>query len=397
MLSGLLSGCGTEVTLTPPKAAHDSGGDRAQQAQQALDALVASVRNGNRRDAVAEAAPDSAKLLGWVHDNARTLRISDLEMRLVDEAAPLDAAEQTAAGQGAWRGSVQLQYRYAGFDESPGRLETTAVFLPTPDGTRIVSFGGAEARTPLWLVDRLSIVRGDRSLLLVAADRPGRYPSLVARALRQVAQVLPGWRGPLLVEVPRTRAQLDAALQAQTGKYDNIAAVTTTADGSLSPGAPVRVFINPTVFGKLKKRGAQVVMSHEATHVATTAPFATMPTWLLEGFADYVALEHAGVPVKVAAGQILAQIKKSGLPDRLPTSEDLQPTANRLGATYEEAWLACRFLAQEFGSNGLVRFYRVVSSGVSAPEAFRSQLGTTQSGFVKRWRADLARLAGMAR
>ena len=232
---------------------------------------------------------------------------------------------------------------------------------------------------------------------MVAGGPAGRYAGLVSRALRQVAHVLPAWHGPLQVEVPQSRAELDSVLQAQPGQYDNIAAVTTTADGSLTPGAPVRVFINPTVFGRLKEKGAQVVMSHEATHVATGATFASMPTWLLEGFADFVALDEAGVPVSVAAGQILGRIKKAGLPKGLPTSSDLEPTANGLGATYEEAWLACRFLAQEFGTDRLVRFYRAVSNGASAPASFRSVLGTTQGAFVARWRADLARLAGVAR
>jgi hypothetical protein len=200
-----------------------------------------------------------------------------------------------------------------------------------------------------------------------------------------------------LVEVPRSEGQLDAALQAQPEQYDNIAAVTTTADGALAPDAPVRVFVNPAVFDKLKQRGAQVVMSHEATHVATEATFTSMPTWLLEGFADFVALDDFGVPVDVAAGQILARIRKDGLPRGLPTSGDLDPTANGLGATYEEAWLACRFLAQEYGADELVRFYRTVSDGASAHEAFRSELGTTQRAFVAKWRADLARLAGVAR
>ena len=125
----------------------------------------------------------------------------------------------------------------------------------------------------------------------------------------------------------------------------------------------MRVFVNPTVFGRLKERGAQVVMSHETTHVATDAPFATMPTWLLEGFADFVALDDAGVPVDLAAGQILARIRKEGLPDGLPSTQELDPTANGLGATYEEAWLACRFLAQEYGTAALVRFYRTVNDG----------------------------------
>ncbi len=292
---------------------------------------------------------------------------------------------------------MQLQYRYRGLDRSPARLETSVVFVPQGTQARIVSFGGADDRTPLWLADRLSVVRTSRSLLVVAGPTPGRYAGLVSRALRQVAHVLPAWRGSLLVEVPGSRAELDRVLQAQPGQYDNIAAVTTTADGSLTPGAPVRVFVNPKVFDGLKERGAQVVMSHEATHVATGATFTSMPTWLLEGFADYVALDDAGVSVSTAAGQILRRIRKTGLPDGLPTSADLEPTANGLGATYEEAWLACRFLAQEFGQEQLVRFYRVVSKGASAPDAFRSELGTTQRAFVARWRADLARLAGVAR
>ncbi|MET0837964.1 MAG: hypothetical protein ABWY19_04220, partial [Marmoricola sp.] len=72
------------------------------------------------------------------------------------------------------------------------------------------------------------------------------------------------------------------------------------------------------------------------------------------------------------------------------------PTANGLGATYEEAWLACRFIAQEYGAPALVRFYRTVNDGASTQEAFRSVLDTSQREFVARWRADLARLAGVA-
>jgi hypothetical protein len=102
------------------------------------------------------------------------------------------------------------------------------------------------------------------------------------------------------------------------------------------------------------------------------------------------------VPVGLAAGQILPRIRQEGLPDGLPTARDLDHTANGLGATYEEAWLACRFLAQEYGERSLVRFYRAVDAGGSTQAAFRTVLHTTQPEFVARWRADLARLAGVA-
>jgi hypothetical protein len=365
---------------------------------------VDALRSGGREDAQELAAPGARELLGWVHDNAAALRIGDLAMRYVDEGAALGAEERAQLGPDAWRATVRLEYRYEGLDQAPARLQTSVVLVPDPDpaedplgGTgRIVSFGGAGERSPLWLADRLAVVRTRSSLVAVAGAEPGRYSGLVTRAVRQVRRTLPAWDGPLLVEVPESEEQLEAAVMSEPGQYDNIAAVTTTADGSLAPGAPVRVLVNPEVYGKLDRRSAQVVMSHEATHVATGATFTAMPTWLLEGFADFVALDDGGVPLEVAAGQILARIRKDGVPRGLPTSADLEPTATGLGATYEEAWLACRLLAQEYGAGGLVRFYSKVSRGASVQAAFHSELGTTRQGFVAQWRTHLAGLAGVA-
>lgn len=395
-LVGLLAGCEREVDIAPPRASADSAGARADEAQSTLEDLVSALDDGSRSDAAALAAPGAGRLLEQVHHNAEALRVADLSMRYVDESAPLDAQETERFGDGAWRGTVQLVYRYAGVDRTPARIETGAVFVPTPRGVRIAAFGGADTRTALWLTGPLSVVRSADSLLVVADADPGRYPTLTTQALRQVRRTLPQWRSPLVVEVPRDRVQLEAAVQSTPGQYANIAAVTTTADGSLASDAPVRVFVNPGAFGKLKTQGAQVVMSHEATHVATGATFTSMPTWLLEGFADFVALRDAGVPVGLAARQILAKIRKDGLPRSLPTSEQLDPTAAGLGATYEEAWLACRFAGEEYGVGALVRFYRTVSGGTPVATAFRTVLGTTQREFVTRWRADLAGLAGVA-
>ena len=79
-----------------------------------------------------------------------------------------------------------------------------------------------------------------------------------------------------------------------------------------------------------------------------------------------------------------------------PTSADLDPKANGLGATYEEAWLACRFLGQAYGEARLIAFYRAVSGGDPQKRAFRRVLGTTEATFVRRWRADLTGLAHVA-
>lgn len=397
MFGGLLAGCDPEVEIPTPATSQSAGAERPKQAQATLERLAAALQGGVREDAEELAAPGARQLMGWVHDNVADLRIGELSLRYVAAGAPLDAASQEDVGSDAWRGTVQVDYRFDGYDESPARLETGVLFVPTSDGIRIASFGGPGQRTPLWLSDRLSVVRTPETLLAVAGDPPGRYAGLVTRALTQVRRVLPAWKGPLVVEVPDTRGQFEAAVQSEPGQYDNIAAVTTTADGSLSPGAPVRVFINPDVFGTLEPVGAQVVMTHESTHVATGATFSSMPTWLLEGFADYVALDAAKVPLDLAAGQILARIREHGLPRGLPANQDLGPTADGLEASYEEAWLACRFLAQHYGTDRLVQVYRKVSDGAPVEDSFRSELGTTQKAFVTRWHVELARLAGVAR
>jgi hypothetical protein len=108
-----------------------------------------------------------------------------------------------------------------------------------------------------------------------------------------------------------------------------------------------------------------------------------------------VALLHADVPVGEAAGQVLPRVRRSGPPERLPGSADLDPTASGLGATYEEAWLACRFMAERFGQQRLVAFYRAVEGGSSVERAFREVLGTTQTEFVSAWSRDVARLAAV--
>src|ERR1700712_3324667 len=369
VLALVAAGCSRDENLKPPRAPADDAGQRGEAAQHTLDRLVRALQQRSAASAGELAAPGAGPLLASVAANARSLDVRELSLRYVDDGAPLTSTQRSEFGSSAWTGTVELEYAFGGVDTTPSRIETAMVFAPHGSGARIASFGGGDGRP----------------LAAVATGSAGRYPRLAARAVVQVRRTLPDWHGDLVVEVPRTRAELDAALDAAPDEYDDIAAVTTTEDGSLATGAPVRVFVNPEVFGRLADRGAQVVMSHEATHVATGATFVSMPTWLLEGFADYVALDHAGVPVSLAAGQILARIRKHGLPTRLPTSSDLNPTANGLGATYEEAWLACRFLAQAYGQPQLIAFYRSVSGGSPEKQAFRRVLGTTESAFVGRW------------
>ncbi len=193
--------------------------------------------------------------------------------------------------------------------------------------------------------------------------------------------------------MPGSASLLDQALDAEPGEYANIAAVTTTVDGSLAPNAPVHVFVNPAVFDRLQAQGAQVVMTHEAVHVATEAALSTMPLWLLEGFADYVALRDVDLPLSTTAGQIIRRVRRNGPPAALPGSDEFDTATTHLGAAYEAAWLACRLLARTGGEDELIRLYALVSDGEPVGSALRETFGLGERALTKRWQGLLSDLA----
>lgn len=391
----VLSGCGgTEIR--PPRPPADDADQRAASAATLLQELGRGLLAHDRSRVLALAAPDAASrdAVAAIYTNAEALRLTHLDFRYVEQnQGALDRRVTDAYGDRAWSADVTATWRIPVYDPGDTHLATRFTFVATADGMRLASTGGGGERGALWLDGPLHVARDATTLVLVAEGSAPRYERMADRAVADVRKVLRGWHGKLVIEVPGSQAALESVLGARSGEYAAIAAVTTTVDGSLVPGTPVHVFVNPTVFDGLGPRGAQVVISHEATHVATDATFASMPTWLLEGFADFVALAHSDVPVRTAAAQILKQVRDKGAPDHLPTAADLDPSAAALGATYEEAWTVCRYLGKTYGEPRMVAFYDAVDHGASTQRAFRTVLGTSQPAFVRGWHADLVGLA----
>jgi len=360
----------------------------------AAQTLVRFRRAVVRRDADAARAlapaddPAAGDALAAVVGNAGALRVTAFTLRFVDVEATPDA-------HGDWTAAVDATWRFAGFDRSPARAEVTVRLREDGDRVALTGFGGGDRVSPLWLSGPLQVRRTAHALVLV--DGPAAEAATYARRARTavpvVRRVLPGWRRGLVVEVPASVDDLDRVLDADPGTYDQIAAVTTSADGSLAPDAPVHVFVNPDVYGALRPTGAQVVMSHEATHVAADAWTSDMPLWLLEGFADYVALRDVDLPVSRSAAQIIAQVRRDGPPRGLPGAAEFGTRATHLGATYESAWLACRLLARDGGQAALVGFYRAVDAGRPVGAALEDAFGLTLGGLTARWRHELATLA----
>jgi hypothetical protein len=382
---------GTAAKADPAGAAHVLRG--FEEAVAAGDAEGAS--------ALAVSTDEQATdLMAAVIGNAQELQVTEFTARYVDAVGAVDPA-------GRWQAAVDLTWRFDGFDTAPVHEEVLVGFQieqsdsgDTGDDTvGLTTFGGGDRRSPLWLSGPLEVRRSDRSLVLVAGSA-GEADLIAQRAdaaVPVVQQVLPQWPGRLVVEVPASEAGLDAALAAEPGTYAHIAAVSASVDGTLTPDSQVHVLVNPTVYDGLDEVGGQVVMSHEATHVATGAPLTTgVPLWLLEGFADYVALHDIDLPLSTTAGQIIAQVRRDGPPDHLPGPAEFDETATHLGAAYESAWIACVVLADDGGEDALVRLYHQVSRGRDLAAQLQDLFGLTEAELTARWRQRLRDLASTA-
>lgn len=379
----LVAGCSSSTSITPPKPTAMNAAAQAQLAQDALDAFATALTN---HDATGATAAERTALSA-----GHRMGVRSVSFQYIDSIA-MTATDIVHFGSSAWAAEVSASYRLP-FDPGPTEMTIAMVFSAARGRATIVSVGGHGDRSALWLDSPTSIAIKPRLVVIdTGPSSVGYYVGLGEFALRAVAKVLPGWRGALVIEVPQSQAQLDDVLQTPAQQLADIAAITTTADGTLTDGSPIHVFANPAVFDTMTELGARVVMSHESTHVATGGPLTTMPTWMLEGFADFVALDHAGIPVQTAAHQIIARMSRQGIPTHLPTSEDLAPTAGGLGATYEEAWLAWRYLGLTYGESKAVAFYDAVKSGSNVAKAFANVLGTTEGAFVRGWRANLRQL-----
>jgi hypothetical protein len=267
----------------------------------------------------------------------------------------------------------------------------------------------------------------------------------VAAAAGDVARLLPGrWSARVDTRLVASDARLRAEAGwtgAAAGPRGTVAAVAvlplppagaTRAAPSAEGG---RLIVDLEVYRGLSADGRRIVLRHELTHVATAAWTPPgMPTWLVEGFAEEVGHEGvvacsarlhplpggpgcpngdpagqgsavpAALTVDRAAAELAARVRGGAVPTAMPADAAFDGADGRLAQTYEEAWLACRFLAERLGLGGLARLYRDVGarltgdSAVDGADAERAALladaGLDWPRFEADWSAYLAASLG---
>jgi len=250
---------------------------------------------------------------------------------------------------------------------------------------------------PLWLAGRLTLQRSDDVAVyrLDGGDQKLDVEELARTARAAVRRIVGGGiDGPLAVVSTPSQGVTADLLGQSASSISQIAAVATARDGRDGPGLPARVVVlNPAVFATMDHRAAQIVLTHEATHVLTDSIGSRGQTWVLEGFADFVALHDDTAALQVSAGQILAEVAASGPPKALPTSDTFSTAEHGLGAVYESAWLVFRMLGHDYGDPAVIAFYRDVIDGRSVEQAAQSAFGLSTKQLTRRWQAYLTGLA----
>lgn len=267
---------------------------------------------------------------------------------------------------------------------------------PQKDGTFAVEGAGAAADPlPMWLAGNVTVERqsGTVAIRVDGGDAEQPVDAMAMTARSAVFGVVPHTSGTLTVVSPRTQKQMAQLVGQQVSAIRQIAAVTTRLDGGSSASAGAVIVLNPTVFATMDRRAAQVVLTHEATHLLTKAVGTRAETWVVEGFADFVALHDDSAPLSLSAGQVLAEVKAGDGPRRLPPAADFSATKHGLGAVYESAWMIFRMLAARFGDAKVESFYGHVLGGTALERALSSSFGLTSGQLTTDWRAYLAKSA----
>ncbi|MFI1163877.1 hypothetical protein ACH4UM_09705 [Streptomyces sp. NPDC020801] len=364
------------------QSATDTAG---HQVQRVLDRRAAAVLH---HDPAAYAATGTRA----PYANLEDVPFADLSYRLT----ALHRTGHTATAE------AELRYRVTGYDTAPVTTGRTLTLSTGADGTWHVDSDRPEKKSAqqLWDQGAVSVVRGRRSIVLGVGQSGGAlhgYAGLADNAVPAVSDAWgTDWSRHVVVLVPKSLEGMAGLLGSPASGYRGIAAVTTGEAGGTGRAPADRIIVNPDAYGMLGPLGRQVVLTHEATHVATRAHTGrATPLWLSEGYADWAGYRGTGRTPDEVAPELQRAVSDGHVPAALPADGEFgfAGDATRLAQSYESGWMACRMIAAHWGERRLDDFYRAVgahgSRAGAVEDALHKVLGTTLEQFTERWREYL--------
>ncbi|MCF3104233.1 hypothetical protein IPZ58_21945 [Streptomyces roseoverticillatus] len=384
------------------------GRDRALQG--VLDRWAAAVRDHDENAYLAAVDPAAEAYRAEqrrVFANLAAVPFASWDYRLVRTGG--FTPERGDGGGRRVAAEAELRYRLAGYDGVPVTTRTRLTLVERGGRWYVAAEAAPQGGGQLWQQGPVTVVRGERSLVLGVGQDRERLRALAALADKAVPAVGAAWHakprewpGRVVVEMPASLERMAALLDSPVSNYRGIAAVTTGEAGGTGAAAPAdRIIVNPEAYGVLGEFGRRIVLTHETAHVATRAKTTkATPLWLSEGFADWAAYRGTGRTARQAAPELARAAAAGRLPRELPGDPDFgfAGEAGKLARAYEEGWLACRLIAEHWSEEKLVAFYRAVGDhgrrDGAVEDTLRSVLGISPGEFTARWRTYVAEQFG---
>ena len=381
---------------------------RMAAARHLLSARAAAVKSGRKAAWMATVdAPGSAfgRRQSVAFDNLIRLPLGQFSYSTVQPGPALGAARAHQIGRKTWVATVAGSYLLAGFDRGPQSFETTFTLVQRTGGWRIADDTDGHTARQMWDLPGLKVLQGRSTIVIGNApqSRMRGYSAIADSAVRRLSGVWgTDWNAHVVVLTPSTTAEYAALLSRADQSLDQVAAVT---QGLIEPGQRAqgdRIVISPRTFTALQPNGRRVVVTHELTHVAVrSSTTRSVPIWLSEGMADYVAYSGLDLPRARVASGLLTLVRQGKGPTALPTAADFDPSLTTIAPSYSGSWLAVCRLVDLYGQARVVAFYRAVAGDQtvrSDPEtrtaqAFTQRFGLSESQFAQGWQRYLQTLA----
>jgi hypothetical protein len=343
-------------------------------------------------------------------DNLAEVPLAEWSYRLnPDDALEVTelSAEATGGAPEAWAPGVDLRYALRGGDVTPTQRAMGYLFVRHGERWYLRSdnaldrLGRRTWRGP-WDFGPCRVTTTARGIVL---SHPGSEPTVERLAgeldssVRAVGELWPTrWSERVVLLLPDSPAEMRALVGAKDFPVDAVVAVAVAdrVDNASREVTGQRVVLSPTGVRALSLTSMRVVLRHEITHLAARADTVDgSPTWLLEGFADYVGYRDSGVALAEGAPDLARQVREQGPPLSLPDDHAFRSSGPELDLAYQQSWSLARFVAEEYGEATLVELYRTLAAAgaVSARETdnlLREVLGMDRTALVEGWRNYLA-------
>jgi hypothetical protein len=330
-----------------------------------------------------------------------------------------DAGRRSRAVAGAQVGArtlpVLASYRLRGWDDVPLTAPMLLVVAPDRGAWRVVddlttTDATTDQRLEPWLFDGLYITH-TAHVLVIGDRRHAAQARRLARTLdglvTDVRRVWPEgtWNGTVVAYAVTStafvRSWYGRSAAGDSGNGDRAAfvakVVTLPAAGrpaaGHSPSSPgvVRMVLTPYLLDR-PRSGVVDVLRHELTHVATARLGSGVPTWLVEGAAEYTGFARRtgdgrldGTTTFGRHGLTAAEVSSTASgrwrPTLLGGSTFYTGSEAAVDEHYNSAFITCLYIADRYGEQALRRLYER-SARTTEAAALSQVLHTTHRRLV---------------